>query len=260
MELPTTTSKNLIEKPFTRENTIVLFDVDDTLTPPRKVIKEEMRKTLESLRKKVTIGFVGGSDLSKQIEQFGPDVLEQFDYSFSENGLVAYKGTTEIGRTSYIDWIGEERHKKLVNFLFKKLAEIDIPVKRGTFIEFRNGMLNVSPIGRACSQKERDEFDKYDKIHHIRENLVKDLKKEFSDYGLTYSIGGQISIDIFPAGWDKTYCLQYIKDKFKNIFFFGDKTSEGGNDYEIFNHELTNGYTVSNPQDTIQICTELFLN
>lgn len=35
---------------------------------------------------------------------------------------------------------------------------------RGTFIEFRSGMLNVSPIGRNCSQEERDEFERYDKV------------------------------------------------------------------------------------------------
>jgi hypothetical protein len=32
------------------------------------------------------------------------------------------------------------------------LSTLDIPVKRGTFIEFRNGMLNICPIGRNCSQ------------------------------------------------------------------------------------------------------------
>ena len=46
--------------------------------------------------------------------------------------------------------------------------DIDIPVKRGTFIEFRNGMLNVSPIGRNCSQEERDEFEKHDLATGIR--------------------------------------------------------------------------------------------
>lgn len=37
---------------------------------------------------------------------------------------------------------------------------------RGTFIEFRSGMLNVSPIGRNCSQEERDEFERYDKVRY----------------------------------------------------------------------------------------------
>jgi hypothetical protein len=34
----------------------------------------------------------------------------------------------------------------------------------GTFIEFRSGLINISPIGRNCSQQERDEFEKYDKV------------------------------------------------------------------------------------------------
>jgi hypothetical protein len=49
------------------------------------------------------------------------------------------------------------------------VADLEIPVKRGTFVEFRIGMLNVSPIGRNCSQEERDAFEKYDaetKVHH----------------------------------------------------------------------------------------------
>ena len=28
--------------------------------------------------------------------------------------------------------------------------------------------------------------------------MVEVLRKEFADYGLTYSIGGQISFDVFP--------------------------------------------------------------
>lgn len=38
---------------------------------------------------------------------------------------------------------------------------------RGTFMEFRSGMLNVSPIGRNCSQEEREEFEKYDKVKNL---------------------------------------------------------------------------------------------
>ena len=35
---------------------------------------------------------------------------------------------------------------------------------RGTFIEFRNGMLNVSPVGRNCTKEERDQFEAYDQV------------------------------------------------------------------------------------------------
>ncbi|KAJ3303574.1 Phosphomannomutase, partial [Kappamyces sp. JEL0829] len=121
--------------------------------------------------------------------------------------------------------MGEERYKKLANFILRYIADLDIPIKRGTFIEFRNGMINVSPIGRNCSHAERDEFEKFDKLHKIREKFVAVLQKEFADCSLTYSIGGQISFDVFPTGWDKTYCLRHLKDEhFSEIHFFGDKT------------------------------------
>ena len=42
--------------------------------------------------------------------------------------------------------------------MFTQIADLDIHQKRGTFVEFRNGMINVSPIGRNCNQEERDEI------------------------------------------------------------------------------------------------------
>ena len=87
--------------------------------------------------------------------------------------------------------------QEFVNFTLHYIADLDVPIKRlankilninyysfvityldlsflflfftflsyrGTFIEFRSGMINVSPIGRNCSQEERDEFEKYDKV------------------------------------------------------------------------------------------------
>ena len=62
--------------------------------------------------------------------------------------------------------------KRLINFSLRYMADIDIPVKRGTFVEYRNGMMNISPIGRNCSKDERDEFEAYDKIHKVREQFV----------------------------------------------------------------------------------------
>lgn len=43
---------------------------------------------------------------------------------------------------------------------------------RGTFIEFRNGMLNISPIGRNCSREERNDFEKFDLVRKICRELV----------------------------------------------------------------------------------------
>lgn len=58
-----------------------------------------------------------------------------------------------------------------------------------------------------------------------RKKMVETLRERFATFGLTYSIGGQISFDVFPKGWDKTYCLQYVPE-FDEVHFFGDKTYE----------------------------------
>lgn len=52
-----------------------------------------------------------------------------------------------------------------------------------------------------------------------------------------------------------------MEDEFKgNIHFFGDKTSVGGNDFEIFNDTRVIGHTVTNPKDTILQLNNLFNN
>ena len=39
--------------------------------------------------------------------------------------------------------------------------------------------------------------------------------------------GGQISFDVFPIGWDKTFCLRFVENEgYNEIHFFGDKTHE----------------------------------
>lgn len=97
-----------------------------------------------------------------------PAAKNEVDFFFAENGLVAYKEGQLIAMQSLKTWLGEEKLKKLINFVLHYVADLDIPIKRGTFIEFRNGMLNVSPIGRNCSQSERDEFEKFDLQSGIR--------------------------------------------------------------------------------------------
>jgi phosphomannomutase len=187
-------------------------------------------------------------------------IRDRYDYVFAENGLVAYKAGKELAVASLKTHLGEPKLQRFINFVLHYVADLDIPVKRGTFIEFRNGMINVSPIGRNCSQEERDACEEYDKTAGVRAKMVETLRKEFADYELTYSVGGQISFDVFPRGWDKTYCLRFVEEEgFDEVHFFGDKTYEGGNDFEIFSSEKTVGHTVTSPDDTRAQTRALFL-
>ncbi len=90
---------------------------------------------------------------------------------------------------------------------------------------------------------ERKAFSAYDAQANVRTTFVAALKKQFPDWGLRFSIGGEISFDVFPEGWDKTYALRRLADEAKAkgagattdqdivpgwdlVHFFGDKTYE----------------------------------
>lgn len=240
--------------------TICLFDVDGTITLARQLITKEMDDHLQALRKRCLIGLVGGSDIVKIAEQIGGvQALAKYDYVFAENGLVAYKQGKLFFEENIQKHVGEDNLQTFINYCLKYLSEVKLPFKRGTFIEFRNGMINVSPVGRNCSKEERDSFEVYDQEHLIRSTMVKDLQEKFGDMGLVFSIGGQISFDVFPDGWDKRYALKHLeKEKIPNIFFFGDKTFKGGNDYEIYSDARTKGYAVTSPVETRARLSELF--
>uniref|UniRef100_A0AAQ4QYH2 Phosphomannomutase n=1 Tax=Gasterosteus aculeatus aculeatus TaxID=481459 RepID=A0AAQ4QYH2_GASAC len=222
-------------------STLYLFDVDGTLTAARQRVTPNMAEFLEELRTRVCVGVVGGSDLSKIKEQLGNDVIHKVDYVFAENGLVAYKNGQLLSVQSIQAHMGEELLQDFINFCLNYMAKIKLPKKRGTFIEFRNGMLNISPIGRSCSQEERNEFYELDQVRHT----------------LGLSIGGQISFDVFPDGWDKRFCLRFVEKDHSTIHFFGDKTKPGGNDYEIYSDPRTIGHEVSCPEETQQLCQQL---
>ncbi|XP_059809678.1 phosphomannomutase 1-like isoform X2 [Hypanus sabinus] len=206
-------------------HTLCLFDVDGTLTPARQSFRNLIMSSLKMGR--------------------------------SSTGT----GSSSQRRWAIQNYLGEELLQELINFCLSYMSDIRLPRKRGTFIEFRNGMLNICPIGRSCSLAERLEFSQIDKTEKIREKFVAALQKKFAGKGLSCTRGGMISFDIYPEGWDKRYCLDILeKDGIKTIHFFGNETDPGGNDHEIFHDPRTIGYTVVSPEDTVRLCKELFLH
>lgn len=238
-----------------RKKILYLFDVDGTLTKPRQVISKELKQfLLNKVKPKVALGLVSGSDYSKVAEQMdGEEAAAHFDYVFCENGLMYFRNGQLVSAQSILNHLGEQTLQKVINFALNYMSKLELPAKRGNFIEFRTSMINICPVGRSCNQTERDQFVQFDAVHKVRETFVKVLQREFASSGLTFALGGQISVDVFPHGWDKTYCLRHVEcDNYEEIHFFGDKTDPGGNDYEIYTDQRTIGHMVKSPDDTKQ--------
>ena len=177
----------------------------------------------------------------------GEKIFEDFDFIFAENGMVSYHKGNLIGKSSIRDHLGEDVIQSIENFVKTYVDNLYLPVKCSNNIEIRNGLINISPIGRDCTYGEREEFNIYDETHKIREKMISEMRHVFPD--LEYCIGGMISFDVYPKGWDKTFCLQYLKE-YENINFYGDKTHPGGNDHQIYIDKRVTGHRVECWNDT----------
>ncbi len=76
-------------------------------------------------------------------------VIDEFDFTFGENGLTAYKLGQLLPTQSFIKFIGEDRYKSLANFILHYIADLDIPIKR--CVSFKDP---VSPMAQ-CGTSQR---------------------------------------------------------------------------------------------------------
>lgn len=80
-------------------------------------------------------------------------------------------------------------------------------IYRGTFVEFRSSMLNLCPVGRSCSQKERDEFAAFDKACYLVHLLMKHntwmkiLQKPFGENTMIFLMDVSHHV-IYPRTYD----------------------------------------------------------
>ena len=67
-----------------------------------------------------------------------------------------------------LNQVGEDVLQKMINFSLQYMSQLTLPAKRGNFIEYRTGLINICPVGRSCSQQERDQFAEFDKENSVR--------------------------------------------------------------------------------------------
>lgn len=236
--------------------TIYLFDVDGTLTHCFFPIRSDLIQCLTQLKQRgYTLGFVSTSSFTRITKQIG-EIFYLFNYMFPENGLISYKDGQLFQKKHISEQIPESVLTSIIDFSLHYISELKLPIKRGTFIDFRSAIINICPCGRSVDSDQRNIFKAYDLEHGIRKDMQQKLIEKFGKYGLEFSIGGEISIECYPSGWDKRYCLEFLHD-FDHIHFFGDSPFEGGNDYTIYNDQRVIGHYVTCVNDTVKILKEM---
>ncbi len=239
-------------------NLAIVFDIDNTLTSPRKPIEPEMVKVLMSCR--VPFFLAAGSDLSIQEGQL-LEPMHRYGYrgtfdAFLCNGASRYRCTMNdrvrvecIRDFSITGHIGERASTKLLQTVRALLdrSEFQLPPPMridGERIIDRGSMINVAPIGRPrgnlsqASYDNRTLFTDYDAKTGYRRRFMAELRQSIAEIPgceeLVITLGGETSFDIVVRGNDKSYAVKTLLDEgHGRVIFIGDALFEGGNDEAI---------------------------
>tara|TARA_B100000674_G_scaffold333128_1_gene278208 strand:+ start:514 stop:1236 length:723 start_codon:yes stop_codon:yes gene_type:complete len=217
-----------------------IFDVDGTLTPSRGKIDLEFGKWFLEFCNNNPVYLVTGSDKPKTVEQVGEQIYNAAIRVYNCSGNDTYRGITNIFQSTWT------LPKEAREFLTQHLKESKFPLRTGTHIEERTGMVNYSVVGRGATIGERKLYVEWDTDHNERNDIAKEFKKQFP--GIDAVVGGDTGIDIYPIGNDKSQILRDFDIENDFIYFFGDKMDYGGNDWPLkmkFVTEKWSGNTIA---------------
>ena len=236
---------------------IFIFDIDGTLTPSRLQMTEKFAKFFDKWSSKNKYYLVTGSDLDKTKEQLPIAYIDRAEAIFTCCGNQMWRDDELIYDNKF------EVTNKLKNALEVMLMSSQYKYRYGNHIEDRGSMVNFSVVGRNCTQEQREEYYEWDKEKGERRKMSIFLKNKFKD--LDAVIGGQISIDIYPKGMDKSQILNVIEQERlvppNEYIFIGDGIENGGNDYPLAelmdNTEIYDWYHTKGWEHTKEILESL---
>ena len=214
-----------------------LFDVDGTLTDPRKQIDPKFEQVMLEFVNNHQCVIVTGSDRPKTVEQIGLKLTNAFERVYHCSGNHVFIGDREHHKNPWT--LTQQQY----DFLQQQVDSIDYPEKTGNHIEQRTGTANFSIVGRNADWDQRARYAEWEQHHHGRQLVSLAFNEMFDD--AVAQVAGETSIDIFPQGCDKSQVLKHYTDT--RTIFFGDNCYPGGNDYSAAQasthfHQIDRGY------------------
>jgi phosphomannomutase len=205
---------------------IIIFDIDGTLVESGKIITENMGKllTILKLTLKCELCVVSGGTYDKLKYQLS-EYYYLFNYVFPECGSSCYYQDILIYQKNFINLANQTILNSMIKEFLSHIIKYDI-MYGGHLIDRRFGLYYLSI----------DVDDEFDIV-----------------------MGGNTGIAIFLKGWDKSQILDTIGGE-DEIYFFGDKTEPGENDYPLFSNPKIKGHSVSDYMDTMNKLKKIFLD
>lgn len=257
----------------------LLFDIDNTLTPPRRPLNAEMAEVLKTLEFQFHVA--AGSHYGILESQFFRPL---FDFGFKgkfhafiSNGArhceFDYSKGFSMSIISDFDFrahLGEENYQFLLDVLIRAEQSpefrIEPPLRIvGDTIGLRGSMVNFVPIGRKQGERDdedyreaRDLFVEFDNRTGYRWRLLQHLNTELAPLietrDLTITLGGETSFDLSIKNKDKSNAVWTLLEMgAERIIFLGDALFENGNDATI--KKVVDSWPADSvcPLETIQV-------
>ncbi len=203
---------------------IYAFDIDGTLTDPRRPISPEFDQFFRSFAQQNLVYLVTGSDRGKIEEQLPSETIAACYAMFTCSGAELWANDRLIYRKEHAF------AENLIDAIEHLIDSSQYPHRLGNHVEHRPGMINMTTVGRNATNEQRQAYFQWDQQSGERKHFVEVLTRDFPDYD--FLAGGEISIDIVPKGWTKAVAKEEIEARHNNcrITFYGDRMDVGGND------------------------------
>lgn len=150
-----------------------VFDVDGTLTPSRLKMDVEFEKFFRNWIKNKNVYILTGSDHDKTIEQVGVDIWREVTESHQCGGNVVFRQSDMIEVSKW------QPSKSLLDTCQNLIDISKYPIKAGGHIEERVGLLNISVVGRKCTQQQREDYYEWDTANKEREFMCQAINKMY---------------------------------------------------------------------------------
>jgi hypothetical protein len=235
-----------------------VFDIDNTLTPPREALDREMARRLGALR--APFALAAGSDRELLMSQFFEPLHAhgyrgRFD-AFVCNGASRFRceygdtlSVTAVDEFSLRAHLGDAGFAGLLGALEEMVQDPNFSLPSevsvlGERIIDRGAMINLAPSGRlkgalsAAARASRDAFVAFDERTGYRSRMLPALRRAIDarvpGNDLLLTLGGQTSFDIVVRGRDKSFAVRsLLAEGASHVTYVGDALFPGGNDAAV---------------------------
>ncbi len=224
---------------------VLAFDLDGTLAPSKSYLPKQVGTVLEKLLGYFDICVISGGKFG-QFETQLLNGLEASEEKLRKLHLMPTCGTQYYRYDNgwqqvYAENFTNDEKQAIISALNEGIDALGFrePQVWGDIIEDRGSQITFSALGQDIVAELGDEGVRLKEAwdpDSAKKNALRDyVATRIPDFEVR--VGGGTSIDITKPGIDKAYGMKKLTDILHisqdEILFFGDRLSEGGNDYPV---------------------------